>query len=197
MKTARTVADVREALAEAREGGAVIGLVPTMGALHAGHLSLLRAARDACDVVVMSLFVNPAQFGQPDDLARYPRDEAGDAEMAASAGVDLLFAPASEEMYPGGFDTWVEPGKIGTFLEGVARPGHFRGVATICVKLFSIVEPRFAYFGRKDAQQVAVVKQVVRDLGIPVEIVGCPTVRDADGLALASRNRFLTDAEHA
>jgi pantoate--beta-alanine ligase len=168
-----------------------------MGALHAGHVSLLDAARGSCDTVVLSLFVNPAQFGQAEDLDRYPRDEAGDAEMAAAAGVDLLFAPATTEIYPDGYDTWVEPGKIGTFLEGVARPGHFRGVATVCVRLFNIVEPNRAFFGRKDAQQVAVVKQVVRDLGLPVEIVACPTVRDADGLALSSRNRFLSPEEHA
>ncbi|MDH4334464.1 MAG: pantoate--beta-alanine ligase, partial [Chloroflexota bacterium] len=145
----------------------------------------------------LSLFVNPAQFGQTEDLDRYPRDEAGDTEMAAAAGVDLLFAPATEEIYPDRFDTWVEPGKIGTFLEGVARPGHFRGVATVCVRLFNIVRPDRAFFGRKDAQQVAVVKQVVRDLGLPVRIVACPTVRDADGLALSSRNRFLSEEEHA
>ena len=197
MRILRTAAEVREALAEARLSGAAVGLVPTMGALHAGHVSLLDAAGGSCDTVVLSLFVNPAQFGQAEDLDRYPRDEAGDAEMAAAAGVDLLFAPAVEEIYPDRFDTWIEPGKIGTFLEGVARPGHFRGVATVCVRLFTIVEPNRAFFGRKDAQQVAVVKQVVRDLGLPVEIVACPTVRDADGLALSSRNRFLSAEEHA
>ena len=197
MRILRTAAEVREALAEARSSGAAVGLVPTMGALHAGHVSLLDAARGSCDTVVLSLFVNPAQFGQAEDLDRYPRDEASDAEMAAAAGVDLLFAPAIEEIYPDRFDTWIEPGKIGTFLEGVARPGHFRGVATVCVRLFNIVEPNRAFFGRKDAQQVAVVKQVVRDLGLPVEIVACPTVRDADGLALSSRNRFLSAEEHA
>ena len=197
MRILRTAAEVREALAEARSSGAAVGLVPTMGALHAGHVSLLNAAGGSCDTVVLSLFVNPAQFGQAEDLDRYPRDEAGDAAMATAAGVDLLFAPAVEEIYPDRFDTWIEPGKIGTFLEGVARPGHFRGVATVCVRLFTIVEPNRAFFGRKDAQQVAVVKQVVRDLGLPVEIVACPTVRDADGLALSSRNRFLSAEEHA
>ncbi len=197
MRIVRTAAEVRDALTEGRSSGATIGLVPTMGALHAGHISLLDAARGLSDTVVLSLFVNPAQFGQAEDLDGYPRDEAGDAEMAAAAGVDLLFAPPTEEMYPDRFDTWVEPGKIGTFLEGVARPGHFRGVATVCVRLFNIVEPNRAFFGRKDAQQVAVVKQVVRDLGLPVEIVACPTVRDADGLALSSRNRFLSAGEHA
>lgn len=197
MRIVRTITGVRSALADARAGGATIGLVPTMGALHDGHLSLLRAARETCETVVLSLFVNPAQFGQAEDLDRYPRDEAGDAEMATDAGVDLLFAPATDEIYPNGYDTWVEPGKLGTFLEGVARPGHFRGVATVCFRLFNIVEPSRAFFGRKDAQQVAVVKQVVRDLGLRVEIVACPTVRDADGLALSSRNRFLSPEEHA
>ena len=197
MKLARTTAELHEALEPARQAGAIVGLVPTMGALHDGHLSLVRAARQACDVVVLSLFVNPAQFGRGEDLARYPRDEAGDGALAEAAGVDVLFAPSAEEMYPAGFDTWVDPGKIGTYLEGGARPDHFRGVATICTKLFALVAPQSAYFGRKDAQQIAVVKQVVRDLALPVEIVACPTQRDADGLALSSRNVFLSASEHA
>ena len=183
MKIVRTIAELRAALAPERERGARIGLVAR--------------AREASDVVVLSLFVNPAQFGRGEDLEHYPRDEAHDATAAEGAGIDLLFAPSADEMYPEGFDTWIEPGKVGTYLEGASRPGHFRGVATICTRLFLIVEPRRAFFGRKDAQQVAVVKQVVRDLGLPVEIVACPTVRDVDGLALSSRNVFLSPSERA
>jgi pantoate--beta-alanine ligase len=157
----------------------------------------MRAARDANEVVVVSLFVNPAQFGRGEDLDAYPRDEAHDAAVAEELGVDLLFAPPVEEIYPEGYDTWVEPGKVATYLEGVARPGHFRGVATICTRLFLLVAPARAYFGRKDAHQVAVVKQLVLDLALPIEIVVCPTVRDTDGLALSSRNAFLSSAERA
>ena len=192
MKIVRTVGEVRDHLREPRRRGERIGLVPTMGALHEGHRSLLDAARAACDVVVMSLFVNPSQFDAADDLARYPRDESADAAVAADAGVDLLFAPDPEELYPPGFDTWVDPGELGEVLEGAARPGHFRGVATVCAKLFSIVGPDAAYFGEKDAQQVAVIRQVVRDLDLPLEIVAMPTIREASGLALSSRNRFLS-----
>lgn len=192
---ARSVDAVRAALAPARERGDLVGLVPTMGALHEGHLALMHAAREACDLVVVSLFVNPAQFGPGEDLARYPRDEAGDAVAAAAAGVDLLFAPSVEEIYPPGFDTWIDPGALGTVLEGAFRPTHFRGVATVCTRLFGIVRPALAYFGRKDAQQVAVLRQVVRDLALPLEIVARPTVRDPDGLALSSRNRYLSDEE--
>jgi pantoate--beta-alanine ligase len=195
VKVVRSVADLRSAVAPGPGRAASIGLVPTMGALHAGHLSLIAAARVDCEMVVLSLFVNPAQFGRGEDLEKYPRDEARDIATAESAGVDLLFAPSPEQIYPEGFDTWIDPGKIGTFLEGAARPGHFRGVATICTKLFLLVKPRRAYFGRKDAQQLAVVKQLVRDLELPVEIVACPTVRDADGLALSSRNVFLSPEE--
>jgi pantoate--beta-alanine ligase len=197
VKIVRTIAELRAALEPEHARGARIGLVPTMGALHAGHLSLIAAAREASDLVVVSLFVNPAQFGRDEDLEHYPRDEALDIASAEGAGVDLLFAPAADEMYPDGFDTWVEPGKVGTYLEGAARPGHFRGVATICTKLFLLVRPARAYFGRKDAQQVAVVKQLVRDLELPVEIVACPTIRGPDGLALSSRNVFLSPAERA
>jgi pantoate--beta-alanine ligase len=191
----RTVEAVRETLREPRRRGERIGLVPTMGALHAGHLSLLEAARRDSDVVVMSLFVNPSQFDQADDLARYPRDPEADARAADAAGVDLVFAPAATELYPPGFETWVEPGELATVLEGAARPGHFRGVATICTKLFSIVGPDVAFFGQKDAQQVAVIRRVVADLDLPVHVVALPTVRDPDGLALSSRNRFLSPAE--
>ncbi len=197
MKIVRTIAELRAALQPDWGRGARIGLVPTMGALHAGHLSLLAAAREASDVVMLSLFVNPAQFGRGEDLDHYPRDEAHDASAAEDASVDLLFAPSADEMYPPGFDTWIDPGKVGSYLEGAARPGHFRGVATICTRLFLLVQPQRAYFGRKDAQQVAVVKQVVHDLALPVEIVACPTIRDADGLALSSRNVFLSPEERA
>ena len=197
MRVVRTIADILAALEPGPGRTPSIGLVPTMGALHPGHLSLIEAARGGCEQVVVSLFVNPAQFGRGEDLDKYPRDEAQDIATAEAARVDLLFAPNAEQMYPDGFDTWVEPGKVGTFLEGSARPGHFRGVATICTKLFLLVKPQRAYFGRKDAQQVAVVKQLVRDLDLPVEIVACPTVRDPDGLALSSRNVFLSPDERA
>lgn len=166
-----------------------------MGALHEGHLSLLRAARAECDTVVMSLFVNPAQFGDPGDLARYPRDEERDLALAEAAGVDLVFAPATEEMYPPGFQTWVEVTELGAVLEGAFRPGHFRGVATVCLKLFEIVRPQRAYFGQKDAQQVEVIRRLIRDLALEVELRVLPTVRDADGLALSSRNARLSPAE--
>ena len=190
MNVARTIAEVR---AHPREGS--VGLVPTMGALHAGHVALFEAARVECDTVIASLFVNPAQFSEDADLASYPRDEEADAAVAAEAGVDLLFAPSVEEMYPPGFSTWVDPGEEG--LEAEFRPGHFRGVATVCLKLFTIVRPDFAYFGQKDAQQVAVVRRLVRDLALPVEIRAVQTVRDEDGLALSSRNSRLSPQERA
>ena len=195
MKVVRTIADLRAALDPGPGRAPGIGLVPTMGALHDGHLSLIAAAREGSELVAVSLFVNPAQFGRDEDLERYPRDEARDIATAAAAGVDILFAPDAQQMYPDGFDTWIDPGKVGTYLEGSSRPGHFRGVATICTKLFLLVKPRRAFFGRKDAQQVAVVKQLVRDLDLPIEIVACPTVRDPDGLALSSRNAFLSAEE--
>jgi pantoate--beta-alanine ligase len=172
-----------------------IGLVPTMGAFHEGHLSLFRAARAENDVVVASLFVNPAQFAEGEDLESYPRDEERDARLAAEAGVDVLFVPAAEEIYPPGFETWVEVERLGAILEGEHRPGHFRGVATVCLKLFNLVRPRRAYFGQKDSQQVAVLKRMVRDLAVPVEIRVLPTVRDHDGLALSSRNAYLSPEE--
>jgi pantoate--beta-alanine ligase len=193
----RTVVEVRSALADARAAGRSIGLVPTMGAFHAGHLALMAASRAADEVVVVSLFVNPAQFGHGEDLARYPRDEVADAATAEEAGIDVVFVPPIDQMYPPGFDTWVDPGKLATVLEGEVRPGHFRGVATVCTRLFGIVQPTRAYFGRKDAQQLAVIKQVVRDLAFGLEIVPVRTVRDADGLALSSRNRYLSAEERA
>jgi pantoate--beta-alanine ligase len=185
MKIVRTIAEL--------ELSGVVGLVPTMGALHDGHRSLFRAARAENDVVVASLFVNPAQFDVAADLAAYPRDEHRDAEIAAAEGVDLLFAPSVEELYPAGFSTWVDPGETGA--EGSSRPGHFRGVATVCVKLFNLVQPRRAYFGQKDAQQAAVLRRVVRDLNLPLELRVLPTVRDADGLAVSSRNVQLSTEE--
>jgi pantoate--beta-alanine ligase len=172
-----------------------IGLVPTMGAFHEGHLSLFRAARAENEIVVASLFVNPAQFAEGEDLESYPRDEQRDARLAEEAGVDVLFAPAVEEIYPPGFQTWVEVERLGASLEGKHRPGHFRGVATVCLKLFNLVRPRRAYFGQKDAQQVAVLGQMVRDLAVPVEIRVLPIVRDDDGLALSSRNAYLSPEE--
>jgi pantoate--beta-alanine ligase len=187
VRVARTAADLP------REGE--IGLVPTMGAFHEGHLALFRAARDENDVVVASLFVNPAQFGEGEDLERYPRDEERDARLAEEASVDVLYVPAADEIYPPGFETWVEVERLGSTLEGEHRPGHFRGVATVCLKLFNLVRPWRAYFGQKDAQQVAVVRRLVRDLAVPVEIRVVPTVRDEDGLALSSRNAYLSPEE--
>ena len=182
MRTARTIAEVRRALAPLRSGR--IGLVPTMGAFHEGHLSLFRAAREECDTVVASLFVNPAQFAEGVDLDRYPRGEDRDARLGQEAGLDLLFAPPAEEMYPEGFQTWVEVAELGSVLEGAFRPGHFRAVATVCLKLFNIIRPDVAYFGQKDAQQVEVVRRMIRDLDIELPLRVLPTVRDEDGLAL-------------
>jgi pantoate--beta-alanine ligase len=174
-----------------------IGLVPTMGAFHEGHLALFRVAREENELVVVSLFVNPAQFAEDEDLSRYPRNATRDAELAEESGADVLFVPHVEEMYPPGFETWVEVERLGSILEGVHRPGHFRGVATVCLKLFNLVRPRRAYFGQKDAQQVAVIRRMVRDLAVPVDIRVVPTVRDPDGLALSSRNAYLTPEERA
>jgi pantoate--beta-alanine ligase len=174
-----------------------VGLVPTMGALHGGHAALFAAARPVSDVLVASLFVNPTQFFDNADLSGYPRDFDVDVAQAESAGVDVLFAPPAEEMYPAGFATWIDPEGAAVGLEGTHRPGHFRGVATVCVKLFNIVRPQAAWFGRKDAQQVAVVKQLVRDLNLDIAIHVVETVRDKDGLALSSRNGRLTTDERA
>ena len=169
------------------------GLVPTMGALHDGHRALFRTARAENERLVASLFVNPAQFDEQSDLEAYPRDEAHDLELAEAEDVDVVFAPAPEELYPRGFATWVDPEETGA--EGAARPGHFRGVATVCLKLFNLVQPERAYFGQKDAQQIAVMRRLVRDLNVPVEIRAVPTVRDPDGLALSSRNARLSAEE--
>ena len=190
MRALRTIRDAREALEPLRQSS--IGLVPTMGSLHEGHLALLRAARAESDTVVMSLFVNPAQFGDAADLARYPRDEDRDLALARAEGVDLVFAPSTDEMYPPGFQTWVEVTELGTILEGRFRPGHFRGVATVVLKLLNVVRPTRVYFGQKDAQQVAVIHRLIADLAVEVELRVVPTVRDEDGLALSSRNVLLS-----
>jgi len=188
MKFVRTIPELRLAMQDGRRG-----LVPTMGAFHEGHLSLMRAARAECQTLVVSLFVNPTQFGAHDDLDRYPRDDERDAELAEEAGVDVLFVPTAEQMYAEGFATWVDVDVAGG--EASARPGHFRGVATVCLKLFNLVRPEVAIFGQKDAQQVAVLRRMVRDLEVGVHIRALPTVRDEDGLALSSRNAYLSDAE--
>jgi pantoate--beta-alanine ligase len=188
VKVVRSIPALRLALGAGR-----VGLVPTMGAFHRGHLSLMQAARAECDVVVVSLFVNPAQFGERDDLARYPRDEARDVKLAEEAGVDILFAPTAAELYPDGFRTWVDVEATGA--EADARPGHFRGVATVCLKLFNIVRPDVAFFGQKDAQQAAVLRRMVRDLNLDVHLRVRSTVRDHDGLALSSRNALLSADE--
>ncbi len=196
MNAVRTVADLREALAPHRRAGRTIGLVPTMGAFHEGHLSLMRRARETTDVVVVSLFVNPAQFGPSEDLASYPRDESADAAMAEAQGVDVLFAPPLEEVYPDGFATGVRVQGITETLEGEHRGReHFDGVTTVVAKLFSMAGPDVAFFGQKDAQQALVIRRMVRDLDMPVRIEVCPTVREASGLALSSRNAYLDSAE--
>jgi pantoate--beta-alanine ligase len=198
MRIARTKAALRDALADARRAEAKIGLVPTMGALHEGHLSLLRAARDECEVVVMSLFVNPAQFGAGEDLPRYPRHEARDLELAEQEGVDHVFAPDAGEVYPEGFATAVEVGGLTEVLEGDPRQRgaeHFRGVTTVVAKLLNLVEPDVAYFGQKDAQQAIVIRRMVDDLDFPVRIAVLPTVREPDGLAMSSRNAYLEPEE--
>ena len=194
MRTLRTIVEVRAALVGARQAERRIALVPTMGAFHDGHLSLMRAARSEADVVVVSLFVNPSQFLPGEDFSRYPRTEGDDAERASDAGVDFIFAPSVEEMYPPGFATSVHPGPVAQVLWGGTRPGHFAGVATVVTRLFGIVAPNVAYFGLKDFQQVAVIRRLVADLALPVEIRALPIIREPDGLAMSSRNRYL-DAE--
>ena len=193
MKVARTVAELRLE----RPGWGKTGLVPTMGYLHEGHLSLLRAARADNESVVMSLFVNPAQFGPREDLSSYPRDIPRDLEMAEAVGCDVVFLPDLEAVYPPGFDTWVEPGVLATRWEAQHRPGHFRGVATVVLKLFTMVQPDRAYFGEKDYQQLLIVEKMVLDLNLPLCIVRCPTVREPSGLALSSRNAYLSPEHRA
>jgi pantoate--beta-alanine ligase len=198
MRDVRSVVGLRSALAPARRDELTIGLVPTMGALHDGHLSLIAHAREQCDVVVVSLFVNPAQFNERADLERYPRDERRDAELAAAAGADLLFAPSAEEVYPSGFSTSVEVLGLTERLEGAARGAeHFRGVATVVTKLLCMALPDVAYFGQKDAQQVLVIRRLAQDLNLPVRIEALPTVRERDGLAMSSRNALLAPEERA
>jgi len=198
MRTVRAVAELRSALAPERRHERTIGLVPTMGALHDGHLSLIRRARAHCDVVVVSLFVNPAQFNERSDLERYPRQEERDAALAAEAGADLLFAPSAEEVYPSGFATAVEVLGVTERLEGAARGAeHFRGVTTVVTKLLCMAMPDVAYFGQKDAQQVVVIRRLVEDLNLPVRIEARPTVREADGLAMSSRNLLLSTEERS
>jgi len=191
LKTLPTIEQVRAELPTDQ----TIGLIPTMGAFHEGHLSLFGAARAENDVVVASLFVNPTQFGPREDLHRYPRDEERDAALARDAGVDYLFAPAADEMYPPSYQTWVDVEQLSQLLEGAIRPGHFRGVATVCLKLFNIIRPTRAYFGQKDAQQTAVIRRMVRDLDLDVEVRVLPTIRDGDGLALSTRNAYLSPEE--
>ncbi|HTD33147.1 MAG TPA: pantoate--beta-alanine ligase [Candidatus Elarobacter sp.] len=191
---ARTAAEVREALAGAERP---VGLVPTMGALHAGHLALVRLAREESRTVAVSIFVNPLQFGPNEDYDRYPRAFEGDVAALREAGADVIYAPDAATMYPPGFATSVDPGPLGEVFEGALRPGHFRGVATVCVKLFAAVRPDRAYFGAKDAQQVAVLRRVVADLDLPLELAVAPTVRERDGLALSSRNVYLDPEQRA
>ena len=199
MRTVRSKAELREALLEPRRQGNRIGLVPTMGYFHEGHLSLMRRARKDCDVVVVSLFVNPTQFGPNEDLEAYPRDEERDAQLAAAEGVDLLWTPDVAEIYPEGFDTAVEVGdSLAGVLEGDPKHrgrSHFRGVTTVVAKLFNSVQPDVAYFGRKDAQQALVIERMTRDLNFPVDIEVLPTIREEDGLALSSRNAYLSEEE--
>jgi pantoate--beta-alanine ligase len=195
MRTIRTVEELRAQLRAARMNGRTIGLVPTMGAFHAGHVSLMERARVETDLVVVSLFVNPTQFAPTEDLSAYPRDEQRDAELAAAAGVDVLFAPPVEQVYPDGFQTTVTVGALAQPLEGAQRPGHFDGVATVVTKLLNMVQPDVAFFGQKDAQQALIVRRVVQDLDIPVRVAVCPTVREPDGLAMSSRNAYLGPAE--
>ena len=197
MKTVDTIADLRSVLDAERAAGRSVGFVPTMGYLHDGHASLIRRAREESDVVVVSLFVNPLQFGEGEDLDAYPRDLDRDTRLAESSGADVLFAPAVGEMYPRPVLTTVSVAEVSAPLEGAARPTHFDGVATVVAKLFSIVGPCSAYFGEKDFQQVAVVRRMVSDLSMPVRVVACPTVRERDGLAMSSRNAYLTPEERA
>jgi pantoate--beta-alanine ligase len=198
LSTLSTIADLRSRLDAARASGQRVGFVPTMGYLHAGHASLMAAARASTDLVVASIFVNPLQFAPTEDLDAYPRDLEGDTALVEREGVDVLFVPAGEEMYPDGeVQTSVQVARVSDALEGRSRPTHFAGVATVVAKLFAIVGPCTAYFGEKDFQQVAVVRQMVRDLSIPVEVVACPTLREPDGLAMSSRNVYLTGEERA
>jgi pantoate--beta-alanine ligase len=195
MRTFTQVSTIRTFVRAAKEDGKVIGFVPTMGALHEGHVSLMRKARSECDVVIVSVFVNPAQFGPNEDFHRYPRSIERDSALTQGAGADAMFIPSVEEIYPPGCRTIVEVPGLGDILEGAARPGHFRGVATVCAVLFNVTQPTRAYFGRKDYQQLKIIERMVADLHIPVTIVPVPTVREPDGLALSSRNQYLSANE--
>jgi len=197
MTLVHTISEVRSCIAAARREGKSIGLVPTMGALHEGHLTLVRRAREQCDFVAVSIFVNPTQFGPSEDFTKYPRTLEADSDMCREVGVDLIFAPNAQEMYPEGFDACVEVGGLTQMLEGEFRPTHFRGVTTVCAKLFNIFQPTRAYFGRKDYQQLQVITKMVRDLDMPLEIVPVDIVRESDGLALSSRNRYLSADERS
>jgi pantoate--beta-alanine ligase len=197
MELIRSIADTKRRLRAVEAQGLRVGFVPTMGALHRGHLALVAEAKHRAEVVVASVFVNPKQFGPNEDFARYPRTLERDAELLAGAGADILFAPSVDEMYPDGFETVVEVPNVARPLEGELRPGHFRGVATVVLKLFSVVRPDVAIFGEKDFQQLAVLRKMARDLSLDVEIVGHPTVREPDGLALSSRNAYLSPEERA
>ncbi|MBN2589811.1 MAG: pantoate--beta-alanine ligase [Sedimentisphaerales bacterium] len=195
MKVSQTIRSVRKNVKEARKQDKTIGLVPTMGALHAGHLSLVEAAKKKCDYVVVSIFVNPTQFGPSEDFEKYPRPIDDDLQKCEKAGVDVVFNPSANEMYPEKVITWVNVEKITDNLCGHSRPGHFRGVTTVCAKLFNIVSPDMAFFGQKDAQQAIVIKRMVADLNMPLEIVVCPIVREKSGMAMSSRNKYLSEQE--
>lgn len=195
MQTITTVAELRRALAKARRADKRVGFVPTMGYLHDGHLALIEASRAQCDVTVVSIFINPTQFGPNEDLNTYPRDFERDEKLCRDAEVAIVFAPAAQEIYPAQFETFVEPGELAKPLCGAFRPGHFRGVATVVCKLFNMVQPDVAFFGQKDFQQCAVVRRMAMDVDLPIEIITVPTVREADGLAMSSRNRYLGGEE--
>ncbi|MBW7990875.1 MAG: pantoate--beta-alanine ligase [Planctomycetes bacterium] len=195
MEAAETIQSIRSLIKAARDSGKIIGLVPTMGALHVGHISLIEAARKKCDYVVVSIFVNPTQFVPGEDFEKYPRPFENDLDICQKAGVDAVFAPSPEQMYPVENITWVNVKKITEPLCGQFRPGHFQGVTTICTKLFNIVAPDFAFFGQKDAQQAIVIRRMSADLNMPLEVVICPTVRESNGLAVSSRNKYLSEQQ--
>ncbi|MEN6386912.1 MAG: pantoate--beta-alanine ligase [Phycisphaerales bacterium] len=195
MKIAKTIEEIRLIVSEAGSEGKKIGFVPTMGALHAGHISLMKKAKQQCEFVVVSIFVNPTQFGPNEDIEKYPRPFEADIEICKNNGVGAVFAPSASEMYPDKNLTWVTVEKLSEPLCGKSRPTHFRGVATVCTKLFNIIQPDVAYFGQKDAQQVAVIKRMIADLNMPLRITVCPIVREADGLAMSSRNKYLNESQ--
>jgi pantoate--beta-alanine ligase len=197
MRIVRTVAELRIALRTLREGGKRMGFVPTMGYLHEGHAALIRQSTARCGATVVSIFVNPAQFGPSEDLSKYPKDLESDQSLCLRMGVDLIFLPEKQEIYPAGFGTYVDPGRVAEPLCGQFRPGHFRGVATVVAKLFNMVQPDLAFFGQKDLQQTVVIRRMVKDLNLPVEVIVVPTIREASGLALSSRNAYLSEEERS